>query len=88
MEAVLNATGMRVLIDHHQEPQVDKFSFGISNTEKSSTAEMVYDFICGSGLTERINLPVANVFMQGHGGYRFFQIPLHIFQCAPHGGRP
>lgn len=76
MEAVLsNATGMRVLIDHHQEPQVDKFSFGISNTEKSSTAEMVYDFICGSGLTERINLPVAECIYAGvmadTGSFRF-----------------
>ena len=74
-EALSKAEGKRVLIDHHQEPQSDKFAFGISNTEKSSTAEMVYDFICESGLTNRINLQVAECIYAGvmadTGSFRF-----------------
>lgn len=76
MEDVLgNAPGQRILIDHHQEPQTEKFAYGISNTGKSSTAEMVYDFIIGSGHSSRINLQVAECIYAGAmadtGSFRF-----------------
>src|SRR4051812_31962715 len=38
----------RVLIDHHQQPDTAYFDYGISNTSKSSTCEMVYDLIVES----------------------------------------
>ena len=41
--------GIKVLIDHHREPDTESFDYGISNPEKSSTCEMVYDFIIASG---------------------------------------
>jgi phosphoesterase RecJ-like protein len=41
--------GIKVLIDHHREPDTESFDYGISNSEKSSTCEMVYDFIIASG---------------------------------------
>ena len=54
MEEKLGASiAKRILIDHHQEPQVEKFTYGISDTGKSSTCEMVYDFIrscCGMAI--------------------------------------
>ncbi|MBW7951148.1 MAG: DHH family phosphoesterase, partial [Chitinophagaceae bacterium] len=52
------ATCTKILIDHHQEPQTDAFNFGISNTAKSSTCEMVYDFIVDSGNADKINVAI------------------------------
>lgn len=47
-QALANAKGIKLLIDHHLFP-ADVWDFGVSQPEKSSTAEMVYDFInlCG-----------------------------------------
>jgi len=53
----LNCT--KVLIDHHQQPQEEAFNFGASDTKKSSTCEMVYDFIVASGHSALINPAVA-----------------------------
>ena len=76
MEEVLNAAqGQRVLIDHHQEPQEDKFAFGVSDTTKSSTCEMVYDFITASGNSDKISNEVAQCLYAGlmtdTGSFRF-----------------
>ena len=49
------AGGTKVLIDHHQEPQTEVFDFGISDTGKGSTAEMVYDFVVALGQRELID---------------------------------
>jgi len=46
---VASSNAIRVLIDHHQDPEEEMFHYGISNTSKCSTAEMVFDFIVGSG---------------------------------------
>jgi len=74
-EKLGNATGDRILIDHHQEPQADKFAFGISDTTKSSTCEMVYDFIMNSGNDDKINETVAECLYAGvmtdTGSFRF-----------------
>jgi len=65
----------RILIDHHQEPDTVRFTYGISDTSKSSTAEMVYRFICDSGYEERINHEVASCLYAGvmtdTGSFRF-----------------
>src|SRR5688500_9111410 len=45
--AAINCT--KILIDHHQQPDVVNFQYGVSNTAKSSTCEMVYDFIIAAG---------------------------------------
>jgi len=69
------APGKRILIDHHQEPQVDKFTYGESDTSKSSTCEMVYDFIVNSGHGDKINEKVAECLYAGvmtdTGSFRF-----------------
>lgn len=76
MEPKLSAaTAQRILIDHHQEPQSEKFAFGISDTGKSSTSEMVYDFIEASGFDGKINMAVAECLYTGvmtdTGSFRF-----------------
>ena len=67
--------GTRILIDHHQQPEVDKFAYGVSNTAKSSTCEMVYDFIVESGNVQRINVDIAQCLYAGvmadTGSFRF-----------------
>jgi phosphoesterase RecJ-like protein len=70
-----NAKATRILIDHHLEPQVEKFGYGISDASKSSTAEMVYDFIIASGNADKINEQVAECLYAGvmtdTGSFRF-----------------
>ncbi|MET0243178.1 MAG: DHH family phosphoesterase [Flavitalea sp.] len=67
--------GTRILIDHHQQPEVDKFAYGVSNTAKSSTCEMIYDFIVGSGNVQRITKDIAECLYAGvmadTGSFRF-----------------
>lgn len=48
-EKIKTAKAERILIDHHQEPQTEVFAYGNSDVTKSSTAEMVFDFILASG---------------------------------------
>jgi len=68
-------TCTRILIDHHQEPQAECFVYGVSDTSKSSTCEMVYDFIIGSGHGHLINLEIAQCLYAGvigdTGSFRF-----------------
>jgi len=74
-EKLGNAKALRILIDHHQEPQEEKFAYGISDTGKSSTSEMVYDFIEASGNDDKINSIVADCLYTGvmtdTGSFRF-----------------
>src|SRR6476661_5639968 len=74
-EKLLHAKGEKILIDHHQQPQTEVFAYGVSDTFKSSTAEMVYDFIKGSGHADKLNLPVAECLYAGvmtdTGSFRF-----------------
>ena len=66
---------VKVLIDHHQQPEETAFTYGISNTAKSSTSEMVYDFIVDSGNRDNVNLPIAECLYAGiigdTGSFRF-----------------
>lgn len=76
MEPVIkNLSCTKILIDHHQQPQTEAFDFGISDTSKSSTAEMVFDFIVNSGNTEKINTDVSECLYAGvmtdTGSFRF-----------------
>jgi len=67
--------GTKVLIDHHQQPDTGSFHYGISDTAKSSTAEMVYDFIVQSGHSDKMNTPIAECLYAGvmadTGSFRF-----------------
>jgi bifunctional oligoribonuclease and PAP phosphatase NrnA len=65
----------KILIDHHQQPEAEYFEYGVSDTEKSSTCEMVYDFIVGSGHAGLINIEIAACLYAGvmsdTGSFRF-----------------
>jgi bifunctional oligoribonuclease and PAP phosphatase NrnA len=69
----LNCT--KILIDHHQEPDATTFHYGDSNTGKSSTCEMVYDFITQPGHRDKINIYIAECLYAGvvadTGSFRF-----------------
>lgn len=66
---------VKILIDHHQQPETESFTYGISNTAKSSTCEMVYDLIVESGHSDRVNIPIAECLYAGvmadTGSFRF-----------------
>lgn len=65
----------KILIDHHQEPDVASFDYGIANTAKSSTCEMVYDFIAESGHRDKVSIYAAECLYAGvvadTGSFRF-----------------
>ncbi|HZH96449.1 MAG TPA: DHH family phosphoesterase, partial [Flavisolibacter sp.] len=65
----------KILIDHHREPDLAAFHYGISNSLKSSTCEMVYDFIVASGNRDKINNFVGECLYAGvvadTGSFRF-----------------
>jgi phosphoesterase RecJ-like protein len=78
----------KILIDHHQEPDVASFDYGISDVSKSSTSEMVYDFIAGSGHADKINTDVAECLYAGvmgdTGSFRYpsASASLHVMLAA------
>ena len=89
MEEALNeATGERILIDHHREPQEEKFAYGISDTCKSSTCEMVYDFIMNSGHSNKITDEVAQCLYAGvmtdTGSFRFPSTTASVHKMVAH----
>ena len=65
----------KMLIDHHQQPESAVFAYGISNTEKSSTCEMIYDLIVESGHAGKIDIDIAACLYAGvmtdTGSFRF-----------------
>jgi phosphoesterase RecJ-like protein len=69
----LNCT--KILIDHHQEPDTASFDYGVSDTSKSSTCEMIYDFIVGSGHADKIDEAISECIYAGvvsdTGSFRF-----------------
>ncbi|MBS1947492.1 MAG: bifunctional oligoribonuclease/PAP phosphatase NrnA [Bacteroidetes bacterium] len=76
MERELNGLHCtKILIDHHQEPVLEVFDYGISDVSKSSTSEMVYDFINASGHRNKINEAIAECLYAGvmtdTGSFRF-----------------
>jgi len=87
-EKLNNCTAERILIDHHQAPQVEKFAYGISDTGKSSTCEMVYDFICASGNDDKINEEVATCLYTGvmtdTGSFRFPSTTASVHRMVAH----
>jgi len=82
------ATGQRILIDHHQEPQVGMFTYGESDTTKSSTCEMVYDFIVASGQQDKIDATIAECLYAGvmtdTGSFRFPLTSANVHKMVAH----
>lgn len=69
-----NAQQPKVLIDHHMFPQ-PVFQYGVSAPDKSSTCEMVYDFIQESGGDASLDASIAACLYTGAmtdtGSFRF-----------------
>lgn len=65
----------KILIDHHQQPESESFVYGVSDTAKSSTSEMVYDLIVDSGHIDKIDIDIAACLYAGvmsdTGSFRF-----------------
>ncbi len=74
-EKLAAASAERILIDHHQQPQTEMFAYGNSEPSKSSTCEMVYDFIMASGYEDKMNSDMAECLYAGvmtdTGSFRF-----------------
>lgn len=74
-EKLKQLTCVKILIDHHQEPDEASFDYGISDVKKSSTCEMIYDFIIESGNGNKINEEIAECLYAGivgdTGSFRF-----------------
>ena len=89
MEQVLTeANCTKILIDHHQQPQKEAFNYGISDTSKSSTCEMVYDLIMASGHTNVLNTEIAECLYTGlmtdTGSFRFPATTASVHRMAAH----
>ncbi|MEO7311937.1 MAG: DHH family phosphoesterase [Chitinophagaceae bacterium] len=89
MEKLLEAApGKRILIDHHEQPQVAVFAYGVSTPAKSSTCEMVYDFIMGSGHGDKITLEAAQCLYTGlmtdTGSFRFAGATASVHHMVAH----
>lgn len=82
----LNCT--KILIDHHQQPQTAFFDYGLSDTNKSSTAEMIFDFIINSGNADKINTEVAECLYAGvmtdTGSFRFNSTSANVHKMVAH----
>ena len=65
----------KILIDHHHEPDEASFDYGVSDPEKSSTSEMVYDIILEAGYGDKITEEMAECIYAGvvadTGSFRF-----------------
>jgi len=74
-DVLKNLSCTKVLIDHHREPDEAAFDYGISDTSKSSTCEMIYDFIIASGHGNKINEVISECIYAGvvgdTGSFRF-----------------
>lgn len=72
---LLGAKCVKVLIDHHEQPAEEHFDYGISDITKSSTCEMVYDFIVKSPYADKLDLNMAICIYTGimtdTGSFRF-----------------
>ncbi len=87
-EKLKNAKGLRILIDHHREPQNEVFTYGISDVNKSSTAEMVYDFIMASGHANLIDTSIGECLYAGvmtdTGSFRFPSTTASVHKMVAH----
>ncbi len=73
-ETALACTAPKVMIDHHEQPK-DFALVMFSDIKKSSTCEMVYDFIAGSGREDLVTPELAACLYTGlntdTGSFRF-----------------
>lgn len=82
------ATATKILVDHHEQPQTEAFDFGVSNTGKSSTCEMIYDLICDAGYSALIDINIATCLYVGMmtdtGSFRFASTHANVHLAIAH----
>jgi phosphoesterase RecJ-like protein len=87
-QPLTEATCTKILIDHHQQPQEEAFAYGTSDTAKSSTCEMVYDFIMASGHGDKLDISMAECLYTGlmtdTGSFRFPSTTAAVHRMAAH----
>lgn len=85
LEQALRAAPVRVLIDHHRDPDTD-FTVSFSDISASSTCQMVYDVIMAMGKGDLINSDVATCLYAGimtdSGSFRFPSTTPHTLRVA------
>lgn len=85
---IKQSNAIKILIDHHQQPDTPSFGFGISDVKMSSTCEMVYDFIVQSGHSNLINLDIATCLYTGlmtdTGSFRFPSCTASVHKIVSH----
>lgn len=85
---LLGAKSVKVLIDHHEQPAEAHFDYGISDITKSSTCEMVYDFIVQSSFADKLDLDMAACIYTGimtdTGSFRFAITSEHTHKAVAH----
>jgi len=84
--AIAEAKGLRILIDHHREPQIEVFAYGVSDINKSSTCEMLYDFIINCGHADKLNNEMMQCLYAGvmgdTGSFRFASATATVFEMV------
>jgi phosphoesterase RecJ-like protein len=85
---IMESKAVRILIDHHQQPDTPNFGYGISDVKMSSTCEMIYDFIVQSGHSNLINLDIATCLYTGlmtdTGSFRFPSTTASVHKIVAH----
>jgi phosphoesterase RecJ-like protein len=85
---IKDSKALKILIDHHQQPDTPSFAYGISDVKMSSTCEMVYDFIVQSGHSNLINLDIATCLYTGlmtdTGSFRFPSTTASVHKIVAH----
>jgi len=77
---------IKVLIDHHQQPQEEAFDYGVSDVSKSSTCELIYDFIAQSPYKNILNKEMATCLFTGiitdTGSFRFSSASANVHRVV------
>ena len=85
---IRDSKALKILIDHHQQPDTPSFAYGISDIKMSSTCEMVYDFIVQSGHSNLINIDIATCLYTGlmtdTGSFRFPSTTASVHKIVAH----
>ncbi len=85
---ITSSKSVKILIDHHQQPDTPSFGYGISDVKMSSTCEMIYDFIVQSGHSNLINLDIAKCLYTGlmtdTGSFRFPSTTASVHKIVAH----
>ncbi len=87
-EELRKSKGIKILIDHHPQPELGDFDFSIARTETSSTAELVYEYINGVGDGDIIDLNISEALYMGimtdTGSFSYACGYVQTFQAVAH----